>query len=437
MLLPNEEWFNALALGGSLTLACLIFSFFYFYSKKEYLFLSGYLFVQSFVLWMISALNYKGILVQQTTIDASFLSCAMLLSSFFILLFNRVLIPSARPASLNIKWMSYLVITAVVVCMFLPSKFSFLLSHTINIAVILLLVAISTAQFKSANHLAKLFFTITLLHGAVVLVNIVSFSWFEFNAAIFSTVYWLSNMLLGLMIIRQLSAQMKEQIIAKEKATDLSTESKKAYQELLVEQEESQEQLEVVVQERTLELNIALQELEEANSELEKKSTLDELTGLFNRRYYDQKIVAEFRRSRRNLTPLSLVIIDIDYFKKVNDNFGHAAGDTCLTQVAKYLLQVLRRSSDIGCRYGGEEFCLILPETDAQGAYALAEELRQLIEEQVIKIDDSSLKLTISCGVSTYQQQTDAKPVDIFKAADKALYQAKNNGRNQIQHQDI
>ncbi|MFB0999700.1 MAG: diguanylate cyclase, partial [Colwellia sp.] len=88
---------------------------------------------------------------------------------------------------------------------------------------------------------------------------------------------------------------------------------------------EDTDALESKVQERTLELNIALQELEDANKELQEKNTLDELTGLYNRRFYDQKIQAEFRRSRRNLTPLSLVVIDIDYFKKVNDNYGHLA----------------------------------------------------------------------------------------------------------------
>ena len=105
-----------------------------------------------------------------------------------------------------------------------------------------------------------------------------------------------------------------------------------------------------------------MQELEDANRELEAKNTFDDLTGLYNRRFYDQKILAEHRRSRRNLTPLSIVVIDIDHFKHVNDNYGHLAGDHCLAALAEQIKKVLRRSTDIGCRYGGEEFCLILPE---------------------------------------------------------------------------
>jgi len=200
---------------------------------------------------------------------------------------------------------------------------------------------------------------------------------------------------------------------------------------------ESQEDLETRVQERTFELNVALQELEEVNRELEQKTTIDDLTGLYNRRFYDQKILAEFRRSRRNLTPLSLAVIDIDHFKKINDNFGHAIGDKCLVSLAKLIKQTLRRSADIGCRYGGEEFCIILPETDQAGAMALSEELRELVADQQIKMDDVLVSFTISCGISTYQQQATVKPIDIFNAADKALYQAKNSGRNQVQNQDI
>jgi diguanylate cyclase (GGDEF)-like protein len=201
--------------------------------------------------------------------------------------------------------------------------------------------------------------------------------------------------------------------------------------------EVEQDELESKVQERTLELNIALQELEEANKELQEKNTLDELSGLYNRRFYDQKILAEYRRSRRNLTPLSLVVIDIDHFKKVNDSYGHLAGDECLVAVSASIKKCLRRSADIGCRYGGEEFCLILPETDSKGALALAEELRESIAACHINYNDTAIHLTISCGISTYQQQKNVQPEHLFAMADKALYKAKNNGRNQIQQQDF
>jgi diguanylate cyclase (GGDEF)-like protein len=204
-----------------------------------------------------------------------------------------------------------------------------------------------------------------------------------------------------------------------------------SYQLLLEQQKEGQDLLEERVQERTLELHIALQELEEANRELEQKNTLDELTGLFNRRYYDQKILAEYRRSKRNLTPLSLIIIDIDHFKIVNDSYGHLAGDQCLVWLSNHLKESLKRSSDMAFRYGGEEFCIILPDTDESGAIALAEALRKIIEHQVCTHKSIKISLTISGGIFTYIQQDNVKPEQIFTRADKALYEAKNDGRNQ------
>lgn len=224
--------------------------------------------------------------------------------------------------------------------------------------------------------------------------------------------------------------ELKDQLV---KANEDVLSAKNSYQQLLGEQQESQDLLEERVQERTLELHIALQELEEANSELEKKNTLDELTGLFNRRFYDQKILAEYRRSKRNLTPLSLIIIDIDHFKQVNDTHGHLAGDQCLAWLSMHLKQSLKRSSDMAFRYGGEEFCMILPDTDEKGAISLAEALRKNIEQQVCTHNDIQIQLTISSGIFTYIQQSDVQPEQIFTRADKALYEAKHNGRNQAQ----
>ena len=195
---------------------------------------------------------------------------------------------------------------------------------------------------------------------------------------------------------------LKDELI-KAKETILSAQE--SHQILVDQQQESQDLLEERVQERTLELHIALQELEEANHELEQKNTLDELTGLFNRRFYDQKILAEYRRSKRNLTPLSLIIIDIDHFKLVNDTHGHLAGDQCLVWLSSQLKNSLKRGSDMAFRYGGEEFCVILPDTDESGAVTLADSLRKNIESQPCIHKDIQISLTISSGIFTYIQQ--------------------------------
>jgi diguanylate cyclase (GGDEF)-like protein len=256
--------------------------------------------------------------------------------------------------------------------------------------------------------------TVSVISALMALINVVlQFSWFS-------------------LLIVILTILMVYLILKQEKQTN-----KVGIESIENQPTEETDELESKVQERTLELHIALQELEEANKELQEKNTLDELTGLYNRRFYDQKIQAEFRRSRRNLTPLSLVVIDIDHFKKVNDNYGHLAGDECLVAVSACIKRCLRRSADISCRYGGEEFCLILPETDSKGALVLAEELRESIETCKISYNNIAIKLTISCGISTYLQQKNVKPEQLFAVADQALYKAKDNGRNQIIQQDF
>ncbi|MBA6390055.1 diguanylate cyclase [Colwellia sp. BRX10-3] len=245
--------------------------------------------------------------------------------------------------------------------------------------------------------------------------------------------FWFMTIMATYLMGHTYYCHLRDEKLAQQQALDSAISSNRAQQKLSALQDESQEQLESRVQERTLELKIALQELETVNQELKEKNTLDELSGLYNRRYYDQKILAEFRRSRRNLTPLSLILVDIDHFKRVNDNYGHLTGDKCIVEVASLLKSLLRRSTDVGCRYGGEEFCLILPETDENGALALAQEICQSVRQQKISNNESVIELTVSCGVTTYQQEKEVTPEIIFENVDKALYKAKQAGRDQVQ----
>ena len=157
-------------------------------------------------------------------------------------------------------------------------------------------------------------------------------------------------------------------------------------------------------------------------------ASVDILTGLLNRRVLFERFDAEIDRSRRYNTPLSLAMIDLDHFKAINDTFGHAAGDAVLGKVGD-IIRACIRSSDIAGRYGGEELCVVLPQTDAEGAYALAESLRKLIEESVISIDGKTIAVTASIGVAALH--ADSKGAQqVLMAADEALYRAKRAGRN-------
>lgn len=173
-----------------------------------------------------------------------------------------------------------------------------------------------------------------------------------------------------------------------------------------------------------------------AENELLDISRTDPLTGLFNRRVFDESMKAELARRDRTHTPFSLLLIDVDCFKPYNDFYGHAAGDETLIAVASTLKSQACRTNDVVVRYGGEEFAIILPDTDIHGAFELAEHCRTGIESLGMPHRKSSLKskvLTVSIGVAVVDDYSQISSADeIFESADKALYEAKRRGRNQV-----
>lgn len=181
-------------------------------------------------------------------------------------------------------------------------------------------------------------------------------------------------------------------------------------------------------------LLVLTRKLDEANRELTRLSAVDGLTGIANRRSFDEALQREWRRAARKSSPVSLLIADVDYFKGFNDGYGHQLGDECLKKVAHVIAGRLRRPTDLAARYGGEEFVVVLPETDEQGAIDVAEGMRRAVEAESIKHDFSAAApfLTISIGVaSMIPARSDEDGFrDLFTQADAALYRAKRAGRN-------
>lgn len=174
-------------------------------------------------------------------------------------------------------------------------------------------------------------------------------------------------------------------------------------------------------------------QMEEA---LQKLSVMDGLTGVGNRRLFDETLNREWKRAMRDQIPLSLIMLDIDFFKLYNDSYGHQGGDTCLKQVATALDQYTHRPTDLVARYGGEEFAVILPETTLEGAAELAEAIRSSIEGLQIEHNKNAVSpyVTVSLGVSTMVPERGVSHGQLISNADKALYRAKEKGRNQIRH---
>jgi len=173
-------------------------------------------------------------------------------------------------------------------------------------------------------------------------------------------------------------------------------------------------------------------DLEKANSVLQRQAEVDGLTGLANRRHLDRHLGMEIARCTRTLSPLSVIMADLDYFKAYNDHYGHIAGDNCLKKVAKALSGTISRSNDLASRYGGEEFCIVLPDTDRQGVAHVAEQLRVTIEQLNIPHVRNGGSVSMSLGTSTTVPDNNCSAERLLKGADKALYEAKQSGRNRV-----
>lgn len=172
----------------------------------------------------------------------------------------------------------------------------------------------------------------------------------------------------------------------------------------------------------------------EALTESEQRGATDHLTGLANRRQFDEHLDKQFKSCARNKRPLSLLMCDVDHFKIFNDTYGHLEGDSCLKNLAGIIAQASHRSSDLAARYGGEEFSVILPETDREGAIAIAEKLVENVWALKIPNKGSSVGdyVTVSIGLKTIVPEPSGSPTALVAAADHVLYVAKQKGRNQV-----
>lgn len=188
-------------------------------------------------------------------------------------------------------------------------------------------------------------------------------------------------------------------------------------------------QLELMARVKThLMLKYAFSELKTALIEMERLAKTDALTGLLNRRSLFESAIQEFSRAQRYSRHLSVLMLDIDHFKHINDTYGHQAGDIVIQAVATILQETLRETDVLG-RYGGEEFVVVLPETALEPALAVAERIRCQIYDRAISSDTSSLHITASIGIATFSTGTSSID-EMLKQADRALYQAKSKGRN-------
>lgn len=330
-----------------------------------------------------------------------------------------------------------LFITMALLCFVLP--FGLMLKATLALLTVVspLLFLGSVYLGIKGNNVARYFVSAWMvLLFSTIAISAEGFGWFKFpiDGTYMVMVGAIAEALLvSYAITVNFNQRLDAATESKQQALQNEEEALRAKDELYAEQEKNKQELEFSIEERTLELEIALRELADKNKELEKLSAIDPLTGLMNRRYFDKRILAESRRSKREQTSLGLAILDIDHFKKINDTYGHLAGDHCLKVFAKVLRETVKRPSDTICRYGGEEFILILPNTPISGLYNILERVREAVEQTDIVFEGHSLNMTVSIGASTRVIASESEHELLVAFVDKQLYQAKENGRNRLE----
>mgnify|MGYP000924458757 FL=1 len=187
-----------------------------------------------------------------------------------------------------------------------------------------------------------------------------------------------------------------------------------------------------IIQMRTS-LVVLARELDTANQELKRLSASDGLTGIANRRFFDEHLSREWRRARRGSGEIAILMCDVDHFKAYNDTYGHQAGDDCLRQVAHKIRDSMERAADLAARYGGEEFVVLLPDTPIAGAHIVAEKLRQTIHALNLPHTGSAHQhVTLSIGIAAMAAGDQNTQQTLIEAADRALYRAKHAGRNLV-----
>ena len=233
-------------------------------------------------------------------------------------------------------------------------------------------------------------------------------------------------LLLSIALADRINQERQEKIKAQERAL----KNEKITRET---QEKAKAELELRVNERTEELSKAMERLEVANQTLKEISNIDGLTGVKNRRYFNDRLREEWNRAIRSNSEVSLLLIDLDHFKRLNDNYGHLFGDECLIAAAMIIRSHARREEDLAARYGGEEFAVILPNCPYHSALDLAECIRSDIEKLPIPHNDTVVRISASIGVASLTpEQSQSTPDQLISAADIALYDAKRSGRNQV-----
>ncbi|WP_052262310.1 sensor domain-containing diguanylate cyclase [Pseudoalteromonas luteoviolacea] len=397
----------------------VIYNIFMYMSLKDETFLYYVVYVSAIIAFYFSlsglAFRYlwQGSLWWNDQSILFFLVAAVLAGTFFIIKLLEL-----RKNSL-ILYRGCLIIIGLGICLLFASMY-FTYGTMIRVIILYASIACSwgvitrTVKLFEGTHFStyySLAWNAALCGGLILAANKLNFlpnNWFTEHALTIGTSIEVAC--LSFAMAERINSERRKRFVAQARSM---TEIRKANQ-----------RLETEVMNRT-------RELQTAYDKLKHISRIDELTQVFNRRSLNDALNTECMRAKRFGHSVSLLMIDIDHFKKINDTYGHQCGDKCIAHIADILKKTCTRAGDIVARYGGEEFCILLPECNEGDAFELAELVRKHTEASFVRFENTVIKLTVSIGIAT-RWGIDLEPHELVKQSDMALYFAKQHGRNQV-----
>lgn len=405
----------------------------------SYSYYSGYVLCMTLLVATINGFAFRFLWPNWPALQQLMVPMLLPLVMAFALMFTEKILQLKYYNRRMLLMCRYSAVYILLVCLLVPFTHygTVLYIEIVSVAVLsIIMMILAITQAVRGQKLAKMYTIgwVSMLTGAC-LSSLLYLSVIELNIkpqtpVMLGLTFEIIFMSLVLAIRYNDERKAKQRI--QQEALKQAQKIRSAREEALKVEAETNERLEQKVQERTLELEITLRELHEVNQKLTEQSTIDSLTGVKNRSAFDKRLLAESRISRRQETPIALLMLDIDRFKSINDQFGHLAGDQALKLIAQTLQQHLKRPTDLVSRFGGEEFAIILPNTTADGALQVAESIRDAVSCIGLTWEGKPIPLTVSIGVSADVIMNEQHSTELLEQADKALYQAKNSGRNQV-----
>ncbi|MCL1047786.1 diguanylate cyclase [Shewanella electrodiphila] len=405
----------------------------------SYSYYSGYVICLTVIVASIHGIAFQYLWPNWPSLQQLAVPVLIPLALAFALMFTEKVMQlkyHSKPMLLLGRYLAVYCILLSLIVSFIDFKFSlYLLSFSV-IFISFILIIFSLIQVFKRTKNARLYaigriglFVGSLFSGLMYLGYL---NWAVFPQTPVMIGLTFEVVIMAAVLAMRYNDERKAKLQMQQKALEQAVRLQQNRDEALRAEAEANERLEQMVAERTLELEVTLRELNEANQKLTQQNTIDSLTGVKNRSEFDRRLTAEGRISRRQQTSLALLMLDIDKFKAINDEHGHLAGDHSIKVIATTISDYLKRPTDLVSRFGGEEFAIILPNTDSEGAMTLAEHVRLAISKLSINWEGSPIPLFVSIGVSAAVVETEEHPTLLLEQADKALYQAKRGGRNQV-----